>query len=244
METSYAEKYRTLYRQHWWWQSREQAILRELGEMGIAPEGSLEILDVGCGDGLLFDALVPFGRVQGVEADAATLDPQGKWRQRIANQPFDQRFQPEERFDLILMLDLLEHLGEPAAALKHARSLLAPGGRLILTVPAFKSLWTRHDDLNHHMTRYTRASFSRLARAAGIRLSKMQYLFHWTCPVKLAIRCKESLFAAEPQPPEVPNRWLNRACYAMTRLEQMTISRLPMPFGSSLLAVASADAAR
>ena len=238
MENEYAKNYRDLYRNHWWWQAREQAILREIEMLGFERDGSRQVLDVGCGDGLLFDALQPFGAVQGVEADPATLDPQGRWRSRIHNQPFDDRFQPGQQFDLILMLDLLEHLGEPAAALAHARSLLRPGGRMILTVPAFKTLWTSHDDLNHHVTRYTRATFARLAKSAGVALEKMHYLFHWTCPVKLAIRCKESVLPFQARLPEVPARWLNKACYALTRAEQLTISRMNMPFGSSLLAVA------
>jgi SAM-dependent methyltransferase len=239
MQSDYAIRYRELYRNHWWWRAREVAILEQIRQLGFLPDGSQTMLDVGCGDGLLFDCLEPFGLVCGVEGDATTLDENGRWRHRIFQQPFDESFLPEVRFDLILMLDLLEHLPDPERALRHARRLLKPGGRLLMTVPAFNALWTTHDDLNHHFVRYDRRSFHRLAAAAGVTLEKCSYFFHWTFPVKLLIRLRESLTNVRAAPPAIPANWINRTCYALTRLEQRTLTRLGPPFGSSLLAVGS-----
>ncbi len=239
MDQSYAEKYRELYRRHWWWRARESAILREIDQLGVRADGSHRILDVGCGDGLLFDALESFGFVEGVESDEATLATESKWRQRIHRQPFDESFNPESGYDLILMLDILEHLPEPEKALAHAKSLLNPGGKILMTVPAFNSLWTTHDDLNHHYVRYTRPTFHQLAQRSGIEIDRARYLFHWTCPVKLAIRIKEKVLGAKAKSPEVPNSLVNSICLCLTRLEQWTISRIGMPFGSSLLAIGS-----
>jgi len=81
-----------------------------------------------------------FGSVFGVESDETTLAADSPWRDQIFRQPFDAGFQPRQRFDLILMLDVLEHLPDPAAALEHARSLLTPGGRILITVPALNAL--------------------------------------------------------------------------------------------------------
>lgn len=67
-------------------------------------------------------------------------------------------------YSLILMLDVLEHLEDPVGALQHAVDLLTPEGTLLITVPAFMALWTNHDVLNHHLTRYTKRSFSNVAR--------------------------------------------------------------------------------
>ena len=241
MEKNYAQSYRDLYCNHWWWRAREKAILAEIKRLGFSADGSHSFLDVGCGDGLLFDALEPFGEIHGVEADAETFTGDGKWQDNIYHQRFDQTFQPNRQFDLILMLDLLEHLADPQAALEHAKSLLKPNGKLLMTVPAFQSLWTTHDDLNHHHVRYTRPTFSTLAKHAGIRLHKLRYLYHWTCPLKLAIRMKEKLMQSKAAPPAVPFGILNLACFALSRFEQMTISRIGMPFGSSLLAVGSRE---
>ena len=54
------------------------------------------------------------------------------------------------------MLDVLEHIEDDAGALAAARDALAPGGRLLLTVPAMPCLWSRHDEANCHFRRYTR----------------------------------------------------------------------------------------
>jgi SAM-dependent methyltransferase len=236
MNSDFAAQYRTLYENHWWWRAREAAILREVRRL-LAPDGSHAILDVGCGDGLLFDRLAPYGRVEGVEVDALTVSPDSPWRDRIHLGPFDESFQPQRRYDLILMLDVLEHLPQPAAALRHAANLLTGDGALLITVPAFEALWTCHDDLNGHYTRFTKRTFAALAGDSGVDVRHMWYLFHWVFPAKLAVRMKERLVPTPPAPPAVPPAWINSLLTAATRCEQATISRLPMPFGTSLAAI-------
>ncbi len=239
MDANYAAQYRTLYTNHWWWRAREAAIARELDRLFKA-DGSLEMLDVGCGDGLLFERLAPYGRVEGIELDPLTVAADSPWRERIHFGPFDASFQPPRRYDLILMLDVLEHLPDPAAALRHARGLLKPRGIVLTTVPAFNVLWTAHDDLNRHYTRYTKRSFRALAANAGVRLQRMRYLFHWTFPAKLAVRVKEAVIRSEALPPVVPPRPVNQTLAAVTRWEEALLGRLPVPFGSSLLAIGRA----
>ena len=246
MEQSYAIEYRELYKRHWWWRSRESLIFQKLqtaiDAMSIAHQSGRRILDVGCGDGLFFDKLQSLGTITGVEGDSNTLSTDGKWRNEIYCGYFDEQFHPQHKFDAILMLDILEHMPDPLAALKHARSLLHDNGVLIVTVPAFMSLWTSHDDLNHHVKRYTQKTFNPLVRDGGFAIDESRYLFHWTYPVILAMRLKEKWFGANPASPTVPVALLNQACYALSRLEQATISKLRMPFGSSLLTVASPKA--
>lgn len=234
MDAAYGARYAELYRRHWWWRVREAAILAELRRLR-PPAGWRRILDVGCGDGLFFDRLAEFGEVEGVEPDTALLDPTGRWRAAIHAVPFDERFQPGNRFDVILMLDVLEHLVHPEAALQHAVRLLTPGGVVVITVPALQWLWTRHDDLNHHVMRYDRKSIRRLARAAGVRILRERYLFQWLVPVKLAVRALEAVRPARPELPGIPPGPINRLLRAITRLESEVALRIPLPLGNSLL---------
>jgi 2-polyprenyl-3-methyl-5-hydroxy-6-metoxy-1,4-benzoquinol methylase len=237
MQADYAAHYRELYERHWWWRARERIVLRELARLELRA-GQETILDIGCGDGLFFDALSRYGDVQGVEADESLVSPGGPWRDRIHVGPFDERFRPGRRFSLILMLDVLEHLADPSAALAHVRSLLTDDGTLVLTVPAFKTLWTTHDDLNHHYTRYTKPRLRQVAEDAGLAVLRMRYLFQWTCPAKLAVRLKERFVSTTPASPRLPPPMINRALYTATLLEQAILQRLEPPFGSSLLMVA------
>ena len=236
MNSDYAARYRHLYMNHWWWRAREEAILRVLQHL---PRGRWrqQILDIGCGDGLLFDKLREFGDVEGVEVCADLVSPGSPWRDQIHVGPFDESFQPEGQYDRILMLDVLEHFENPLAALRHARTLLAPNGILVIHVPALRMLWTSHDDVNHHYTRYTRRTLRQVVHQASLNVESMRYLFHWTCPVKLAIRAKESLLAATSRLPSVPRPWLNRFCLRLCQLEQRIFRRHSPGFGSSILAV-------
>jgi 2-polyprenyl-3-methyl-5-hydroxy-6-metoxy-1,4-benzoquinol methylase len=194
-------------------------------------------LDIGCGDGLFFDRLAEFGDVEGVEPSADLVNPGNPHRDRIYVCPFDANFRPNKQYSLILMLDVLEHMEDPVGALRHALDLLSPEGRVIITVPAFMALWTNHDVLNHHLTRYTKQSFREVARRSGLGIQEARYFYHWTFPAKLATRVMEEVFHPAPDAPKIPPNWANQALFWLSRLEQKALSALPIPFGSSLMMV-------
>ncbi|MDQ6633998.1 MAG: class I SAM-dependent methyltransferase [Gemmatimonadota bacterium] len=242
MDSEYGARYRDLFERHWWWRARERVILDTLRRHRPAA-GWRTVLDVGCGDGLFFDTLAALDGVtlvEGVEPASALVSPGGAHRRRIHVEPFDARFQPGRRYSLVLMLDVLEHLPDAAAALRHAVSLLEPDGVFLATVPAFMSLWTRHDDLNHHYTRYTARRFAELAELADVRIEEARYFFHWTALAKVGTRLAELLHRGEPAPPRIPPEPINRGLYLLSRLEERVLGKARVPFGSSLLVVGKA----
>lgn len=239
MDSDYGARYRELFQRHWWWRARERVILDAL-RAHRPSAGWRNVLDVGCGDGLFFDALAKLPGVElveGVEPAAALVSPDGPHRARIHVAPFDVSFDFGRRYSLVVMLDVLEHLPDPAPPLRHALSLLEPGGVFVATVPSFMAFWTRHDDLNHHYTRYDKTSFDALAAEAGLHIDQSRYFFHWTAAAKIATRIKEALIPGEPVSPSVPPPVVNRALYALSRLEERVLGAVPVPFGSSLLIV-------
>ena len=80
----------------------------------------------------------------------------------------------------MLMLDVLEHIKEDAAAVRHVAEVLVPGGVFLLTVPALMGLWSRHDTANRHYRRYTRGSLRAVLEGAGFRIVSLKYFFMWT----------------------------------------------------------------
>jgi SAM-dependent methyltransferase len=236
VDQTYGEVYREVYLKHWWWRSRAEFIVRTLRALPPS-ETRRDILDVGCGDGLFFERLAEFGNVEGVEPSAELVSESSPHRARTHVCPFDASFQPRKRYSLILMLDVLEHLPNPVDPLKHVVNLLSPDGSAIITVPAFMSLWTNHDVLNHQFTRYTKGSFRQVAGEGGFQIRAERYFFHWTCPAKLAQPCVESIFHLKPKPPGIPAPLINTALLWLSRAEQETLTRLPMPFGTSLMIV-------
>jgi SAM-dependent methyltransferase len=236
VDPKYAERYRQLFDNHWWWRARADLIVDTLRRLR-PPEGWENILDIGCGDGLFFERLSEFGEVEGVEPCANLVSTNNPFFHHIHIRPFDDTFQPGKHYSLILMLDVLEHMENPVAAVSHVLQLLTPDGIFIATVPAFMALWTNHDVLNHHFTRYTKSGFRNMAQQAGLHIEEERYLYHWTCPVKLGVRTLEYLFRLKPRPASIPLSPINEALYWISRVEQKTLSILPIPFGSSLIVV-------
>ncbi len=165
------------------------------------------------------------------------------WRRQIQIRPFDESFAPGRRYDLVVMLDVLEHLEDPRRALGHVHDLLAADGRLLLTVPAFQLLWTHHDELNRHFRRYTKSGLLADVQGSGLRVLESWYAFQWLYLAKLVERVRERV--AGPSPPEeVPAERLNETLYRLCAVEQRVMGR-HLPFGSSLVAVLDrADARR
>ena len=233
MDPGYAAAYRDLYERHWWWRARERFLLERLAaEAG--QETDRRILDVGCGDALFFDELAAFGTVRGVEPDRDVLSD-GPWRASIYAGSLE-TFTAVRPFDWILMLDMLEHVEEPGRILLRARELADVDALLFVTVPAFRSLWTRHDNLNYHYARYDRSSLTRLLVGTGWEAREMEYFFHWLAPIKLLVKLKERLVAGGPEVETVPARPLNQMALAVSGIEQRLLSSLGIPFGTSLYA--------
>ena len=240
MDRNLIQHYRELYDNHWWFSVREQVLLEVLRRRQ-PPGGWKTILDVGCGDALFFPELMRLGDVEGVEPVADAIGPDNSFRNRIHIGLFDESFHPDKRYSLILMLDVLEHLKDPVAALRQAISLLEPGGSLLVTVPAFRLLWTSHDTLNDHFTRYTKADFHIVAERASMKISEARYLFFWLFLAKLGVRFKEMVFGSKPTVPRVPPSGLNRFLLWVSRLEEKVLGKLPIPLGSSLLVFGGAN---
>jgi SAM-dependent methyltransferase len=238
VDAEYAVNYQELYENHWWWRARENLILSTIGGLGSSGHPA-SILDVGCGAGLFFERLSELGEVEGVETNRSLIAEDNPWKDRIHVSAFDATFQPHKQYSLILMLDVLEHLSNPTVYLRRAEELLDPGGNLVITVPAFSCLWTTHDELNHHVSRFTKKSLLELVSRTGLRIHHLRYFFHWMFPVKALIHYKEMCFRTDPSIPGVPAHAINAFLYRLSILEQKMFGATSLPFGSSLLAACS-----
>jgi SAM-dependent methyltransferase len=251
VHADYAQRYRTLWERHWWWRSREAYLLGWVARLDArSPRpGRLRILDVGCGDGLFFESLSRFGHVEGLEPDASIVtDPRWRDRIKVASLGDDPGALPEAAYDLVLMLDVLEHVADDRSALDAVRRSVRPGGHLLLTVPALGWLWSRHDEVNEHYRRYDRRALRGVLESAGFEVEVLRYVFAWTVAPLLVRRWLSPAggkghLAADAGlaiPPGPVNRLLtlvSRGDHALGRL-------VPWPVGSSLLAVARKEEGR
>jgi hypothetical protein len=137
-------------------------------------------LDVGCGDAYLVRELLHAGKIgsavgQDIHLTRGFVEAWSEASLRLVKELSELDGQ---RFELLLLLDVLEHVEDPATFL-HAlvRTHLERCGRVVITVPAFQSLFTRHDRDLKHFRRYARGEIANVATAAGLRVHDSGYLF-------------------------------------------------------------------
>jgi len=200
------------------------------------------VLDAGCGSGRTLPELARFGEVSGIELneDAAAV--------ARARGPFDVRVGRLEElpwepatFELLTCLDVLEHTPDDGLTLRELRRVAAPGGWLLLTVPAYPLLWSQHDEANHHYRRYVRGSLRAAALAAGWRVERLtsfnSLLLAPAAAVRLSRR-RRALDADYEPDLRLGPAWLNGALELPLRIEARWLTRgHTLPAGLSLLGV-------
>jgi SAM-dependent methyltransferase len=237
MQESYAAQYRELYYKHWWWRAREAMFIDILDRL-YSTRKDLSILDVGCGDGLFFPALKRYGTPRGVEPVEEIVTELGRAEGDIYVGYFDDTYPTPAPIDLIVMADVIEHIPDDLPILQRAKRALAQDGTLLVSVPALECLWTHHDDLNLHERRYSKSSLKASLERAGFEVVSIRYAFIWPGFAKLILHFLEKLTSPKNKETHIPARPINAFLTALTRAEWLATRALPVPFGSSLIAVA------
>jgi len=233
---------------HWWFRARRRVLNAVLEP--LARPGGLDIVDMGCGTGGMLPLLTRFGRVTGVDASAAA-------REYCARRGFPRVLSPgewegrEERYDLITAFDVVEHVEDDIGFLAGLRRRLAPGGSLLVTVPAYPFLWSVFDEMNHHQRRYTRGSLRRSLALGGLRVDRISHFNTLLLPAVMASRTVEKIAGRPLRTPQERERalarWfrvgpMNGALEAVFASERHWLRHGNLPVGSSILALAGEGA--
>jgi len=228
---------------HWWFVARREILRGELERLALGPGSRL--LEVGSGTGGNLELLSHYGKLSAMEMDAsaralANGKTGGRFDIRFGHCPDNIPFESGE-FDLICMFDVLEHIDEDVETLQALTPLLAEGGRMLVTVPAYAWLWGAHDEFLHHKRRYNRRNFEALVAAAGLRLERFSYFNTLLFPLAAAVRIKERLLHSEHAAGQgLPAPWLNEVLQRTFASERWLLGRTTLPYGVSLLAVLGA----
>ncbi|HLK14358.1 MAG TPA: class I SAM-dependent methyltransferase [Fimbriimonadaceae bacterium] len=236
------DEYRRMFEleSHYWWFVARRRLAFRLLRMALPEVVRPRILDLGCGTGAFDVELSRYGDPVGADMSRLALDlahSRGSFDLVQADGsalPFK-----AGTFDASIGLDVFEHIENDAAALAECSRVLRPGGVLVLTVPAFRTLWGPHDVALHHFRRYRRAEVRERLVAAGLHPIRLSYSVFFLFPLVLLVRLfeKRKRGPAEASLPIVP-RWLNSSLIGLGDVEAALITRLALPWGSSVVAVA------
>jgi SAM-dependent methyltransferase len=258
VEESFASRYGELGEWHWWFRGRERilaAVLRRELARGAAPGVRRRLVTVGSGPP---EGLASLARRLGDDATwiGVDADPSGALRRIRAGRPsalpkgialvwgcIERAPLRAGSCDAALALDVIEHVDDDATALAEAARLVRPGGFVLVTVPAFPSLWGNQDVVSHHKRRYTARTLADAFARGGVALTWSSYFNTALFPAVAAVRWTRRLLGPSAAPPasdleSARPGALNELLERVFAAERHLVGRVRLPAGVSLIAVA------
>ena len=250
------EEYERMYRfedTYWWFVARRR-LIASLLDAYYPRDGRLGLLDIGCGTGAMLDMLAPFGEVIGADFAPQALEfCRARGREQGRHYPLtraDVRRLPfaEGVFDAVTAMDVIEHIDDDKAASAEIFRVLRPGGRLFVTVPAYRFLWSEHDEALHHYRRYTAPRLKDVFQRVGFCVPKVSYTVSALLPAIAAYRLVSNVL---PRPRDNGEKKadliqvsprVNAALQSLCDWETRLIRHADLPFGVTVVCVAEKPA--
>lgn len=231
---------------HWWFVSRRAIIASVLQRLLGRLNQPARILEAGCGTGGNLRLLARFAdQVIGLEPNPeAARYAREKTGFQILALPLETAAASvaDSSFDLVALLDVLEHLEDDRQALSILSAKLKPGGRILVTVPAFPCLWSRHDVSHQHRRRYRKDDLTGKLRSAGLVPVYSTYFNFWLFPWIALLRGINRLTGAQSDDAALPSPRINRWLTRIMSSERLLLKRFSLPFGVSILMMAEKPA--
>ncbi len=237
---------------HAWFAGRTRAILKFLdAELGPAPANHERcVLDLGGGAGNMAHHLAHYGHVVNLDPNGRPLSVARARGLENTQASGDALPFADASFDLVALLDTVEHIPNELGVLAECLRVLQPGGKLMVTVPAYQWLWSYNDVINDHQRRYTASDLRHKLEVAGFRVRRASYHSFFLFPLIAALRLlrpdepelesphlteEEEVYQVEMEPIPEP---VNTILHTAYRIEAELVQRINLPFGTSVIAIA------
>jgi len=219
---------------YWWYRARTELLEAVLEPYLGRPVRSL---DVGSADGPSVGWMAHDGR-------RVTLDlfPEGQTPgEGVCGSATALPFR-DGSFEVVAAFDVVEHCEDEGRAVAELVRVLAPGGRLLLSVPAYQWAWSDHDVRAGHFRRYTRRRLTAVVEGAGLEIERSTYAFSAVFPFfaaeRIARRLRRRLGRPAPEGLTPVSPRMDRLLSGLSRAERRVLRRRDLPFGSSVLLAA------
>lgn len=241
MDKNYYIEYFDLERNNWWFKARLEIIRTQVSRFANGRK-DLRILNIGVATGATSVMLQEFGTVKSVEYDP---DCFAFVKERLdidleQGSILELRF-ADNSYDLVCAFDVIEHVEPDQIAADEMIRVCAPGGNIMVTVPAFMFLWGTHDVVNQHFRRYTRNQLNKLfGKSQKLYSTYINTLLFLPISVVRLIS-KIIPFKREGSGSDfglIQNKWINGIFHAVFLSENILLkSGISLPFGVSALSV-------
>ncbi len=241
MEDRIYEAMSELEEKHWWFRGRRAIIGTVINR--LVPLGhNLDIVDVGSGTGGNLALLSTYGEVYGIEmSERACMICRRKGFSKIYCGKIEDVLpsMSEKKFDLITLIDVLEHLDDDIGILGTLRSALKEEGHILVTVPAHPFLWSSHDLSHHHKRRYKLNELIWKLNAAGLKIEYVSYFNMWLFPIVSLVRAIKCGFGISKDRDDLflPHPLLNWMLFRVFSSERHFIGKVRLPAGVSIVAL-------
>jgi len=225
----------------YWWNKGRRKILCDLIYEQISNTKNLEILDVGCGSGGTSTAFRQFGNVTGIDFSSLALKfAKNKGLANVVRSTSTSIPFRSEKFDIITVLDVIEHIKDDKSVLKEIWRLLKPNGIIILTVPAFQFLWSEHDVASMHERRYNSANITKILKESQFKIIKLSYfvsfLFPFVAIFRLMTKHRTKNKTTKVNLVKFPHL-INKLFEKILLFENRLLKNTNLPFGLSIVCV-------
>lgn len=196
-----------------------------------------QILEIGIGTGANIDILKEFGDLEGLDVsdESIRIIKEKHPNIKVSNKKFPYET-INEKFDLVCLFDVLEHIEEDTIAIEKIAQLLKDKGKLIITVPAYQFLWSYHDEIHHHHRRYLKSELSDLLEQNNFKINHLGYFNFFLFPLAFIQRALSKFTTLKDYDP-YKKSILNEFFFQIFNLESKFINKY-FPFGLSIAFVA------
>lgn len=251
MEKNYYKEYYHLEREHWWFKARLKILRSTISTKIINGKNlKLNILNAGVATGITSIMLEEFGKVTSLEYDEDCCKfLKETLKIDVINGSLTELPFEDNTFDLVCAFDVIEHIKDDELAIKEIRRVLKTNGKIFLTVPAYKFLWSHHDVVNHHFRRYTLKDIRTLFQSENFNIIFGSYFnFILFLPIA-ASRLVSNLFLKSKMNKSINNTgsdfevlknkpFINNIFYGIFKGENFFLNKnIKFPFGVSIMIV-------